>query len=88
MFDALFNMIPWGSIIMEGINGLCEIVDGFFGHNSSRSNNNRYNNYYSEPVRVQPQMQMNYGYNNYYPQQHNVVYNDEGKVCVPGVIFM
>lgn len=97
MFETLFNLIPWGSIIMEGVNGLCEIVDDFFGNrsNNNRCNNNNYG--YSESVRVQPQYNNpNYGYNNmgysnnnnYYNQPMMGGYNEEGKRMIQGVYFI
>lgn len=92
-FGTLMNFIPWGSIIMEGVNGLCEIVDDFFGNTSNKKNTNTYNSNrsYAEPVRVaQPQYNntMNTYSNNTIPQQSTVFYNEEGKRMIQGVYFI
>ena len=90
MFETLFKMIPWGSIIMEGVNGLCEIVDNIFGNNPSRNYNNTY---YAGPQQyVQPQINntQNYYSNNItqYNKPNMVYYNEEGKQMIQGVYFI
>ena len=89
MFETLFKMIPWGSIIMEGVNGLCEIVDNAFGNNSNRNYNNTY---YAGPQHyVQPQINtQNYYSNNtaQYNKPNMVYYNEEGKQMIQGVYFI
>lgn len=91
MFETLFKMIPWGSIIMEGVNGLCEIVDNIFGNNPSRNYNNTY--YTGLPQQyVQPQINntQNYYSNNttQYNKSNMVYYNEEGKQMIQGVYFI